>query len=492
MLAVMVLDCAEHTVLRELVASGRAPALAGLMDRGTTIDLRSEGDQMDGGVFQTLVTGTNPGKHGIHKYRQLVLGTYDYALSKASKSPVPQVWRVLSERGRRCCVFDVPKAFAFDGMRGKLVGAWSAYSAAAAPGSVPADLLPRLERKFGRHPQRNQKPLPLSPRGYSRVLERLLAGVRKRAEICRWVLEDGPWDFFMTTFSESHVGCHQFWHLRDPSHPLYDGAAAKRCGDAMERIYQAMDRAVGEILTTLGNQATVVVMTPQGVQHNYTGSHLLPKWLALRSGQKLKSPGVFKLTDLLGSRMRIALKRLFAEGLTDRLVRWKSPPQGAVFVLPGSEYSALLRVNLQGREPAGPVPKSAYRETIERLRNDLMQLTNPATGEPAVSRVIFTHDVHHGECLEQLPDVVVCWRNDAQIDALECPKHGVIRGGMKFTDVTHSMHTGEGMAVVAGPEVGHGAVESRRHLTDLHATFYALLGEKPPEHLDGQPIDLPR
>jgi predicted AlkP superfamily phosphohydrolase/phosphomutase len=490
LLAVIVIDCAEHTILRELVATGRAPALASLIERGTTIPLSSEGDQMDGAVFQTLVTGTNPGKHGIHKYRQLVPGTYRYELSRAAGSPVPQIWRVLSERGRRSCVFDVPKAFPFAGLRGKLVAAWGSYSPAAAPGSVPAGLLERLEQRFGRHPQPTQRPLPLSSRDYARVLARLLAAVETRGEACRWMLEDGPWDFFMTAFSESHVGCHEFWHLRDPSHPLHDEESARTCGDAMERIYIAIDRELERLLSTLGSGAAVVVLSTQGVQHNYTGSHLLPAWLALRGGRKLERPGVFRFTDLLGSRARVALKHALPERFTDLLVRWKSPPRGDVFVLPGSEYAALLRVNLAGREPAGTVPAPAYRRTLEQLRDDLLRLTNPATGRQAVKSVIFTHDVHHGDCLDQLPDAIVCWPNDVPIECLDCPTHGRTCDAVKFTDMTHSMHTGEGMAVAAGPGVGRGVVEEPRDVMDLCATFYRLLGEEPPGYLDGKPIDL--
>jgi len=96
LLAVIVLDCAEHTGLRALSAAGRAPALASLAERGVTMPLRSDADVLDGSVFQTLLTGVNPGQHGICKYRQIRPGTYRYRMSEAAWSPAPQVWQVLS------------------------------------------------------------------------------------------------------------------------------------------------------------------------------------------------------------------------------------------------------------------------------------------------------------------------------------------------------------------------------------------------------------
>ena len=117
MLAVFIIDCGKHTILRQMSASGRLATFTSIVKRGVTVPLRSDADPLDGAVFQTLLTGTNPGRHGIHKYRQIIAGTYAYEQSQASKSPVPQVWQVLSQRGRRCCVFDPPTAFPFNGNR---------------------------------------------------------------------------------------------------------------------------------------------------------------------------------------------------------------------------------------------------------------------------------------------------------------------------------------------------------------------------------------
>jgi predicted AlkP superfamily phosphohydrolase/phosphomutase len=161
-------------------------------------------------------------------------------------------------------------------------------------------------------------------------------------------------------------------------------------------------------------------------------------------------------------------------------------------MLPGSEFSALLRVNLQSREPAGTVPQSDYRRTLEQLREDLLQLQNPATGERAVSCVRFLHEEWRGQRVGNLPDVIVGWRNDRPITALTCPRHGLLTGGLKFMDVTHSMHTSEGLAFIAGPNVPQGEIKDRHDIMDLNATFYRLLGEEVPKHAEGRPIDMTR
>ena len=488
MLALVVIDCAEHTILRELLLRRRMPTLGALAQRGVTVPLTSDGQGLDGSVFETLLTGVNPGKHGIHKYQQLVPGTYQYALSKAAASPVPQIWSVLSQQGRKCCVFDVPKAFPERDFSGRLVASWGSYSPAASPGSVPADLFASLLRRFGSHPMRIQQALPLHPAQYERALRILQDAARLRVDACCWLLDGGPWDFFATAFSESHVGAHQFWQLRDPAHPLYDSDAARRCGDAVEKIYEAIDENLARLLEVLPDEAAIVVMTQQGVQHNYSGSHLLQSWLALREGRVFERNLLQRVDEALGSNLRNRIRQLIPEHVSNRLVQRKFSGEGRVFMLPGSEYGALLRVNLAGREPAGVVPREAYRETLDSLRRDLSELRNPATGEPAVAEVQLTHDRYEGPLLDHLPDAVVCWRSDRPIEALQCPRVGLIMTGISFTDITHSMHTSEGMVIIAGGGVPPGKILQSHDIRDVTATLYELVGADPPSRLEGTAI----
>lgn len=493
MLALLILDCAEHTVLRHLMADGRAPVLADLAAGGAVVDIRSDAHILDGSVFQTLLTGVGPGEHGVYKYVQIVPGTYRYRIAKAAASPVPQVWRVLSDRGRSVCVFDVPKAFPFDGLNGRLVSAWGAYAPAARPGSVPAGLRAELVRRFGRHPQPAQEPIPLSTDRYRAILGRLADGIRTRAAICCELLADSPCDFFATALCELHVASHQFWHLRDPRHPMYDASAAAACGDAIEQLYSAAGEAVGTILEALPSDACVMVLAQQGVESNFSGSHLLPEWLTRREGGTRRPSGsgpVMRAASGLSSAFRARLQALLPKSLDMWWLGRKYPPCGDVFLLPGSEFMAFLRVNLQGREPRGTVPPGQYDAVLAALRGDLLALINPRTGEPAAAEVLLPHSTCTGPLVDALPDAVVRWANAAPIDELLCPSHGTVTGGLRFVDKTHSSHTGEGLAIVAGPGVAAGQVQGPHDLRDINATLYSLLGEPVPAHVTGNPLPL--
>jgi hypothetical protein len=50
------------------------------------------------------------------------------------------------------------------------------------------------------------------------------------------------------------------------------------------------------------------------------------------------------------------------------------------------------------------------------------------------------------------------------------------------------MHTSEGLAVIAGPGIPHGASGRRHDIRDVTATLYSLAGVEAPEHLEGRAI----
>ena len=159
-------------------------------------------------------------------------------------------------------------------------------------------------------------------------------------------------------------------------------------------------------------------------------------------------------------------------------------------MLPGSEFMAFLRVNLKDREPKGTVPQDRYQATLEGLREEILALRNTDTGKPAVAEVLFPHELFPGECRDVLPDIIIRWRNDAPIRALDCPLHGRIERGLRFTDVTHSSHHGEGLAVITGPGIDPAVIKETHPLQDLTATLYTLLDVEAPEHLEGETIPL--
>ena len=105
-------------------------------------------------------------------------------------------------------------------------------------------------------------------------------GIAQKRAIAKELLSQGGWDLFLTVFGESHAIGHQQWHLHDPSHPRFDPEAVKTLGgDPNLQVYQDLDASLGEILSQVGEDTTVLVLLSHGMGPHYDGTHLLDEIL---------------------------------------------------------------------------------------------------------------------------------------------------------------------------------------------------------------------
>ena len=115
-------------------------------------------------------------------------------------------------------------------------------------------------------------------------------------------------------------------------------------------------------------------------------------------------------------------------------------------------YGAFLRVNLRGREPQGIVDPAGYEAVLAQLEDDLAQLVDPITGEPAIETAVRTVDLYGGGPPTSLPDLFV------EIEPTEHFRAELVHPGARLTQVppayfrdTH--HSPVGWLAAAGPSI---------------------------------------
>jgi predicted AlkP superfamily phosphohydrolase/phosphomutase len=156
-----------------------------------------------------------------------------------------------------------------------------------------------------------------------------------------------------------------------------------------------------------------------------------------------------------------------------------------------------IRFNLQGREPEGIlVPGAEAMEFGEQLARDLMALTDPATGRPAVRRVVRTADFCHGAMLDCLPDLLVEWDLDLMMVGsatagsgrgatirLESPRVGLVEA--VNTESRTGEHRVDGLLVARGPGLMPGRLDDGVSVLDLAPTLARIMGCEMPRS-DGE------
>jgi predicted AlkP superfamily phosphohydrolase/phosphomutase len=118
------------------------------------------------------------------------------------------------------------------------------------------------------------------------------------------------------------------------------------------------------------------------------------------------------------------------------------------------------------------------------LAEALGALRNPSTGRSAVREVIITERDLPGPRREQLPDLIVCWSDDAEIAALESEAVGTISG--PSPDGRTGTHKPPGF-VLTRCSRGHGIdIPQNASVLDFAPTLLANFGVASPNTMDGR------
>ena len=500
------LEAAEPTLIEKWAREGKLPTLQRLMKQGSWRHLQSTTEISSGATWASLITGTNPAKHGMGFYhRQLKPGTYTLRKKYADETATDPFWNLLSRHGKRVAILDLPDTHATEDLNGVMLVGWGAEGLNAKQHSWPKNLLNDIFSRVGRHPLEFwYQERPKTIEAWKEFTEKLLEGTRRRTQIAKWILAQEPWDCYVIGYAEAHWIGHYFWHIIDQRHPDYDSELERVCGDAILRMYQEIDQGI-DTLANIYPDATIMIVSNTGMGPNLSGQHLLPEVLERLGYTKKPSANglnqflphqkwgpyyaIKSIETIVSPKLIEKVKRVVPEKLWDTATRhfltmgnnWM---HSQAFEVP-SDYSGAIRINLKGREPHGLVePGEEYDRLCDRLTQDLLELVNPGTGKQAVAGVIKVKDLYQGNCLDELQDLIVQWKGDAPINHLESEKLGRVSGILP--DKRSGAHMVNGFMLTSGKSIRENQTLDDAHIMDVAPTILHLLNEPIPDIMDGK------
>ncbi|MGQ0720981.1 MAG: alkaline phosphatase family protein [Candidatus Eiseniibacteriota bacterium] len=436
------LDGATFSVIDPLLEAGKLPHLAALLERGSQAVLESTMPPVSPPAWTSATTGVNPGKHNVFDFFHYSRSGPQPLLTSSLDRRARPVWDFLNRAGFRTGVMNVPMTYPPDRVDGVFVSGFP-FGSSRTGYTYPAE----LEREIGEYPldlfgeslQAGQEEGLL--RHYRRTLDR-------HAEIARTLLETKRCDLFWVVFTGTDKVQHFYWRFSDKAHPEYDPVMAERFGTAITDFWVRADRAVGDLVAAAGPDTDVIVMSDHGFGGIYRELRL-QSWLS-REG--------------------------FVQFAAD------APAEVRADALAPGAFAGLLRVNRAGRDFGGSVPESEADGVVQRLREHLGALADPATGEPFAERILSRDEIYHGPYAGNGPDVVF----------LERPGTFVGRGAFGSEEVFgppsytfSAFHRPEGVLIAAGPHFPRDSERKRYSILDVAPTIYWLFGVEQPEDLDG-------
>lgn len=184
---------------------------------------------------------------------------------------------------------------------------------------------------------------------------------------------------------------HVRWRSRDPEHPAYDPEADAVHEDLIPTLYEGLDLIVGQTLDRLEAEAglgdggatepLLLVMSDHGFASWRRAFHL-NAWLLDRGYLAARTEDAYADEGFLLN------------------VDWDATRAY------GIGFSGLY-VNLRGRERDGTVTAAERLDLVRELKEELLAVVDPETGEPAITEVHLREDYAFQDRTAIGPDLVV-------------------------------------------------------------------------------------
>lgn len=496
-------DGATWDILRPLMAEGRLPVLQSLMQKGVSGTLESVFPPLSPVAWTTVMTGKNPGKHGVFEFVEHNHDPLSGRINNSRSIQSELVWETAGRFGKRTVAGAVPMS----------------YPPRKAPGFYVGDFLsPANASDFSSDPeefQRMKAALGGNYRAWATVthdggheadaLADLTSFLSEHIAAVEYMATRQDWDLFMYDLMATDRIQHELWHAWDPAHDKARGRDLSKIRDGFVNFWEMLDAGVGRILEKLGPETNVMLMSDHGfgpiewyVNFNVwlldEGLIQLQNSLYVKQKHWFYRKGVtpewiYKIMTRLGlADQRVSRFQGKQENFWDRLAQsaflsGKHIDWSKTVAYAQGNFGQIF-LNLKGRQPNGCVDPADAPALIQSIADRLMQIKHPETGEPLVEKVYRQHELYHGPLSHMGPDLTVVLKdwNYRTIGLHEFTTHKTISPAFGPT----GDHRLEGMIVATGPAFEPGAVPQGANLRDIAPTVLHLLGVPVPDDMDGR------
>ena len=429
------LDGVPHSFATRMIREGRMPNLARIFQAGTLRPLTSTWPFVSSVAWSSFMTGCNPGKHNIYGFVDRRLNTYNVFLPNSETMRAEPIWSTLSREGKRVGVMNVPVTYPPREVNGLMVSCFLSPSLEKA--TYPRELAGRLQQMG----YKIDADAAIARRSKTEFMQELLDVLDHRAQAMLTLMDEEPWDFFMSHIMETDRLHHFYWEYMEADDPVW--------APAFYAFYQRLDAILGQVWERIGPDTTLIMLSDHGFcsirKEVYLNYYLREHgWLQLQP-QDGRPP---TLADM-------------------------APSSRAYSLDPGRIF-----INLEGREPRGSVrPGAEYERVREELAAEMLDMRDPDDGAPMVERVYRREEIYHGDSAQNAPDLVVA------------PRVGyALKGALNQDRLTHKgdvligEHTHDDALLYIS---GHDLVTTALTMQDVAPAVFSLMGVAQPAGLDG-------
>jgi predicted AlkP superfamily phosphohydrolase/phosphomutase len=503
------LDGADWVVI-DRIGEARLPTLARLRREGAWARLRSVPPYATLPNWATLLTGLDPGQHGVFDFT--TRRGRSVAFTGGTVREAPTIAARLDRLGLKVACLGFPGTWPPERLEhGLFVSGWDSPVAFEADRSFvwPPSMHDTLVERFGPLLFDDVDEMMAETTGWHATLgERLEERVERKAAMGETLLREGRWDLFALYFGESDTASHHLHAHFDEGSPRHPKNATHREKDGLPRVYAALDRALARLLAAAGPDVELTVVSDHGsttssdVVVHLNRSLEASGLLAFAPAPPLASLTALVRGPLLGAlpaRARDRVFRAFGRALPGWLesrARFAAIDFRRTKVFSDElNYFPALHVNLRGREPGGIVAPGELPELERALEAWRTTLRDPRSGRPIVEAVVPRESLFVGPHVDRAPDFLLELARPGEHAYAVAPARGPGPSVEILPPAEHlgrkgrslpGAHRPRGLLALHGPSVR--PIELDARMIDTTPTLLVRMGIEAPAEMPGRAL----
>lgn len=352
------IDGVPFELMRDLSDENVMPHFKELREEGQFAQMGSSIPEISSVSWNSIVTGKNPGEHGVYGFTDMIKGTYSISFFNSNKLRTPPFWK--ENDGKTFAILNVPSTYPAQELSGVLVSGFVSPDLERAV--YPSSYLERLKRMNYRVDIDSEK----GHKSKLLLFKELFETLETRMKAYRYFWGEIDWDVFMTVFTGSDRLEHFLWNAYEDSEHEYHSRFLE--------FFSKIDEAIGEMAGKLKDEDSLIILSDHGMEGIKTNVNL-NTYMVREGFLKLGSSPNKRFNNIKYGSKAFALN-------------------------PGRIY-----LNKEGKFPRGCVKAGEEREIIDDLKESLNYLE--WNGEKVIDKIYEKEDIYRGNFVEEAPDLVL-------------------------------------------------------------------------------------
>ena len=256
-LLIIGIDGASFDVINPMIKERKLPTIAKLMEEGVSFEIFSSRPSVTCTAWPSLVTGKNPGNHGIidwHYYRS----NYTEHFHNGKDIKGKRFWDYLGDEGIKNAIINVPITYPPYKINGYMISGFPSVGEQV-QFTYPKELREELLKENYQIDSVSRDTL-----SDQQFLDKINNLMETRKKVCLDLMRKKPWDVFFTVFRPEPIQ-NRFW--------------GKNRG-VIEDTYERMDKYIEELMKNYKEKLDVIVISDHGFGRTPEYNFYLNNWLS--------------------------------------------------------------------------------------------------------------------------------------------------------------------------------------------------------------------